>query len=175
MNCIIAFSGMPQTGKTTLARRLGHELKCKFVSFGDFVRQQANRRGIRNPTRRDLQDLGQRLVRDDVKGFCREALRTVNFMPGEQIVIDGVRHKEVLEAVSIVSPQQPIKLIYLAASVTTRKARTTRNLDLDAIDAHEVESQVQTDVKALADFVIDTEGDSIENFHCLMDWIRTNT
>lgn len=171
--CIIAFSGLPQTGKTTLARLLADELHCKSVSFGAFVRQEAIGRGTENPTRRDLQDLGQHLVSENVVAFCRQVLETVKFSPGEPIVLDGVRHKEVLDAISTLSPDQPIKLIYLAASVGTRKARTTRNLDLAAIDAHEVESQVEPDLRALADLVIDTEGDANESFRHLTSWIRT--
>jgi cytidylate kinase len=169
---IIAFSGLPQTGKTTLARRLAKELKCKFVSFGDFVRQEAVRRGIEKPTRRDLQDLGQALVTEDLLAFCRHVLETVKFSPGEQIVLDGVRHKEVLEAVANLSPAQPIKLIYLVASIGVRRARSPRNVDLASIDSHEVESHIEKDLRALADLVIDTEGDADESFHRLISWIR---
>ena len=173
--CIIAFSGLPQTGKTTLARLLSRELHCKLVGFGDFVRQEARRRGIENATRRDLQDLGQALVSEDVLGFCRHVLETVSFSPGEQIVLDGVRHKDVLESMARLSPGQPIILIYLAASVETRKARTPRNTDLMAVDSHKVESHIENELRVLADLVIDTEGDVDESFRRLISWIRSNT
>src|SRR5690349_9905815 len=120
MSCIIAFSGLPQTGKTTLARLLARELQCKFVSFGDFVRREALNRGILNATRQDLQNLGQSLVTENVREFCRNVLRTVNFSPGEQVVLDGVRHQKVLEVISEISHRQPIKLVLLIASEKTR-------------------------------------------------------
>jgi len=175
VNSIICFSGLPQTGKTTLSRRLALELRCKFVSFGDFVRQEAIKRGIANATRRDLQDLGQDLVKDDVTEFCKEVLRTVQFSPGEQIVIDGVRHKEVLDVISKISHNQPVKVIYLTASDRTRRRRTPQHLDLASIESHEVESEIETDIKRLADLVIETESDASETFPTLVNWIRSTS
>jgi cytidylate kinase len=172
--CIIAFSGLPQTGKTTLAFRLATALSCKFVGFGDFVRQEAGRRGVEKPTRRDLQDLGEALVRADVLGFCRQVLGTVKFVPGEQIVLDGVRHKEVLDSLTILSPLQPIRLIYLAASVDTRKARSSSTTDLTIVDSHRVESQTNKELKAVADLVLYTEGGADETFLRLVSWIRSD-
>jgi cytidylate kinase len=170
MSCIIAFSGLPQTGKTTLARLLARELKCKFVSFGDFVRQEALNRGILNATRHDLQNLGQSLVTENVSNFCRSVLRTVEFSGGEQIVLDGVRHKEVLEAISEISQKQPIKLVLLIAS---EKARRNRSLqDIDSIDSHRVESEVKDQFRSIADLVIETDNDEAEALGTLLDWIR---
>jgi Cytidylate kinase len=170
MTCIIAFSGLPQTGKTTLARLLAHELQCKFVSFGDFVRQEAFNRGIPNATRQDLQNIGQSLVTEDVRDFCRRVLRTVDFSAGEQIVLDGVRHKEVLEVISEISQRQPIKLVLLVASEKTRRNRSLQ--DIDSIDSHRVESEVKAQFRSIADLVIDTENDEAESLQTLMDWIR---
>lgn len=173
--CIIAFSGLPQTGKTTLALRLADELQCKFVSFGDFVRQQAVRRGMEKPARHDLQDLGQALVTENVLAFCRQVLETVKFSPGEQIILDGVRHRGVLESLATLSPGQPFILIYLSASLGTRKSRSPKNADLTSIDSHEVESHVEKELKGMANLVIDTNGDAEENFTTLINWILTNT
>jgi len=172
---IIAFSGLPQTGKTTLARRLADYLQCKFVSFGDFVRNEARKAGIPNPIRKDLQDIGQRLVEADVIAFCRAVLQTVSFSPGEQIVIDGVRHIEALQAISSVSPGQAIKLIYLFAPLEIRTARCTPDAidsELAAIDSHEVESQTECELRDLADVVIDASANVDITFHHLVAWLR---
>jgi hypothetical protein len=112
-------------------------------------------------------------VRDDVLGFCLQVLETVKFAPGEQIVLDGVRHKEVLASLTVISPLQEIRLIYLAAAVETRKARTSSTTELTIIDSHKVESQTNTELKALADFVIYTEGTADQSFSRLLSWIRS--
>jgi cytidylate kinase len=170
MSCIIAFSGLPQTGKTTLARLLARELQCKFVSFGDFVRQEALNRGILNATRQDLQNLGQSLVTGNVRDFCRRVLGTVEFSAGEQIVLDGVRHKEVLEEISELTERQPIKLVLLVASEKTRRNRSPQ--DIDFIDSHRVESEVKAQFRSIADLVIETDNDEAEALGTLLDWIR---
>jgi cytidylate kinase len=170
MSCIIAFSGLPQTGKTTLARLLARELQCKFVSFGDFVRQEALNRGFLNATRQDLQNIGQTLVTENVRDFCRNVLATVEFSPGEQIVLDGVRHKEVLEVISEISQRQPIKLVLLIASEKIRRNRSLQ--DIDSIDSHRVESEVKAQFRSVADLVIETENDEAEALRTLLDWIR---
>lgn len=175
MNWIIAFTGLPQTGKTTLARRLADHLQCKFVSFGDFVRNEAKKVGIANPIRKDLQDIGQRLVETDVVTFCRDVLQTVSFSPDEQIVIDGVRHVEALRAISSLSQRQPIKLIHLFASLDIRKARGAPDAvdsELTAIDAHEVESQTERELRDLADLVVDASANADESFARIVRWIR---
>jgi cytidylate kinase len=174
MSCIIAFSGLPQTGKTTLARLLARELKCKFVSFGDFVRQEAISRGIPNATRQELQDLGQSLVTKDVRDFCEKVLGTVKFSIGEQIVLDGVRHKEVLHVISEIAVGEPIKLIYVTVSKKTRSYRTRQDLDLDSIDAHIVESEAKAQLRSIADLVIENESNESEALLALVNWIRND-
>jgi cytidylate kinase len=176
MNSIIVFGGSSHTGKTTLARRLADLLQCKFVSFGDYVRAEARRRGILSPTRKNLQDLGQELVQADVLSFCTEVLETVSFSPGERLVIDGIRHKEVFQAIVDLTCGQSIKLIYLYAPVEVRKARNTNQgggtPDLRNIDAHEVESQTNSQIRDMADLAVDASRDANEVFAQIANWVR---
>lgn len=172
MNCIIAFSGLPQTGKTTLSRLLSRELRCKFASFGDFVRKQAIERGIPHATRRDLQDLGQSLIKGNIRDFCLKVLESARFSPGEQIVIDGVRHREVLNEISNITISQPIKLVHLTASEETRRRRLKNEQDLASIDSHAVELEVESTLRDMADIIIRTEGSVDEALQQLLNWIR---
>lgn len=174
MRSIIIFSGLPETGKTTLSRRLALELGCKFVSFGDFVRQEAARQGIVNPTRQDLQDLGQQLVKTSPERFCQRVLESVKFTPGEALVMDGLRHKKVLDVLSQITHNQPIKLIYLTASAEIRRRRCPQDIDLASVDSHEVESRSETEIKPLADLVIDTHN-QINAVESISDWVRSDS
>lgn len=172
---IVAFSGSSQTGKTTLAHMLANELECKFVSFGEYVRRTARERGLLEPSRSDLQDIGQELVESDLIGFCRSVLQTVNFSPGERLVIDGIRHKQALQAVSTLSKQQPIRLIYLYAPIEIRNARRTiprgsRNLNDE--DSHKVESQTNSGLRDLADLIVNTSEKPEDALSDILRWIE---
>jgi len=171
---IIAFGGASQTGKTTLGRRLAGYCHCKFVSFGDYVRQQAQNRGLSNPTREDLQNLGQQLVKSDVYRFCQDVLDTVQFSSGERLVVDGIRHTQALSAISQISGGQPIKLIYLHAPMNIREVRSQQHDGLQvlrAIDAHPVESQT-AEIRNSADFVLDAGGDLDKSFSQILGWLK---
>jgi cytidylate kinase len=175
MNSIIVFGGSSHTGKTTLARRLADLLQCKFVSFGDNVRSEAKKRGILAPTRKNLQDLGQELIQTDVLSFCREVLETVGFSPGERLVIDGLRHREAFQAISDLSGGQSIKLIYLYAPVEIRNRRSGTaggNSDVRNIDAHEVESQTNSQLRDMADLAVDASRGINEVFAQIANWVR---
>lgn len=172
---ILAFSGSPRAGKTTLARRLADRLHTKYISFGDYVRQQALQRGITNATRQQLQDIGQQLVDSDVLGFCRAVLQQANFIPGDCLIVDGIRHKEVLEAISLLHPEQPVKLIHVEAPEEVRKGRLEIGSEVpDAAlgDNHKVESQTNKEVKNVADFVVDTSGDLNTTFAQILKWLQ---
>lgn len=171
---IIAFGGASQTGKTTLGRRLAAYCQCKFVSFGDYVRQKAQNGGLSNPTREDLQNLGQKLVKSGVSRFCQEVLDTVQFSSGGRLVIDGIRHTEALSAISQISRGQPIKLIYLYAPMKIREVRSQQHdgsQALRAIDAHPVESQT-VELRNSADFVLDASADLDTNFSQILEWLN---
>jgi cytidylate kinase len=171
---IIAFGGSSQTGKTTLARRLADFLSCKFVSFGDYVRSEARKRGTAAPTRANLQDLGQELIQTDVLAFCRNVLDTVEFSPGEPLVIDGVRHREALDAISKVSCGESITLIYLHAPIEVRAARKgdQRGESDGPVDTHPVESQTNSEIRNMASLVVDASGDVDQVFRRITNWIR---
>ena len=169
---IIAFGGASQTGKTTLGRRLAEHCHCKFVSFGDYVRQQAQARGISDPTRVDLQNLGQQLVNSGINRFCRDVLNTVHFVSGQRLVVDGIRHTEALSAISHISGGQPIKLIYLHAPMKVRESRYQHQYSLHVIDVHPVESQTAKQIKDSADLVLDASTDLDTSFSHILAWLN---
>jgi dephospho-CoA kinase len=172
---IVAFSGLPRAGKTTLARRLADRLHAKYASFGDYVRQQALQSGITNATRQQLQNIGQRLVDNDVLGFCRAVLQQANFVLGDCLIVDGIRHEEVLEAISLLYPEQPVKLIHVEAPKEVRKARLEIGSEAPEAalgDDHKVESQANKEVRNVADFVVDTSGDIDTNVAQILNWLQ---
>jgi cytidylate kinase len=172
---IIAFSGSSHTGKTTLARLLASHLQCKFASFGEYVRSEASRKAIPRPSRRDLQDMGQNLVERDLVPFCRAVLAAADFRPGDRLILDGVRHKEVLQTISKLSQGQPVALIYLHTALKNRMARdesSASEQDLQLEDSHKVESQVHSELRELADLVVETSQGPSSTLSHILSWIE---
>lgn len=155
-NCIFALGGSSKSGKTSLGRRFAEDLGVRFASFGDYVRKEAVRRGITNASSAELQAVGLSLVTSDLVKFCQSVLTDAGFVPGEGLVIDGVRHLDVVRVLKNLVGEQPLKVIYLDSSLAVRRQRgsLTAN-DLDTIDSHPVEAETQS-VKNIADLVLDT-------------------
>ena len=85
---------------------MGHAKRygIDWVSFGDYVAGEAHKRGM-DESLSVLQALGEELVRDP-ELLCRNVLaQAPDWQPGLPIVVDGVRHQAVLDALKkLVSP-----------------------------------------------------------------------
>ena len=170
MNCIFAFAGPSKSGKTTLGRRLATELDLPFASFGDYVRKEAHRNGLSNPSPEQLQATGQHLAATDMYGFCKAVLEEGGFVLGQGLVLDGLRHLSALSTVRELIPQQPVKLIYLESSVAERIKRSSVSPDqLQRLDSHSVESDAGA-IRYAADLVLNTSGSIDDCFSYLRNW-----
>lgn len=170
MHCIILFAGLSKSGKTTLAKKLAESLRVPFSSFGDYVRKEAQQRGFTGSAPRQLQELGSEMVKKDIAGFCKGVLEQGGYLVGHGLVIDGIRHMDVLAAIKTLAPEQPVKLIYLESSIADRMKRSSLNArELEEIDSHPVESD-RTLLKSAADLVLSTSAESDECFEALLAW-----
>ncbi len=153
---VIAVSGPIGSGKTTLSRALAKQLDCKHTSSGDYFRQLALESGQNPGDRRLLQHLGEQQVGLSPDHLCRELLRKANWRPGdESLIIDGIRHIEVLDVLRQVVAPLRIFLVYVqrdrmrSHSVSARIGK--RSLAL--FDAHSTE--IQTDaLRSSADIIV---------------------
>src|SRR5271170_2410837 len=91
---ILAFSGGLGVGKSELTKAVEEKLGWKRASFGDYVRTVARAAGRDAGDRGELQRLGQALVLTNVDGFVDEVLKRAD--GAERIILDGIRHIEVL-------------------------------------------------------------------------------
>lgn len=155
-NCVYAFGGSGKSGKTTIGRMFAQERGLRFASFGEYVRKEAARRGIQNPTRVDLQAVGLSLVATDLFGFCQAVLTEAGFVQGEGLVIDGVRHLATVRVLKEILGDQPLKVVYLESSLEVRAQRGSfAPDDLVEVDSHPVEAETLA-LKNLANLVLDT-------------------
>src|SRR5262245_49953380 len=111
-SCVLGFTAPIEGGKTTLSQALSERLKVPRVSFGGYLRRVAQERRL-PVTREALQALGEEMVRQDVQAFCREVLNEQPWRAGVPLLVDGVRHEEVLEALRDLLSPAPEYLIYI--------------------------------------------------------------
>jgi dephospho-CoA kinase len=157
---IIAISGRIGSGKTTLANAVSDRMGAKVAGFGDFVRTKARAQGLDVSDRRVLQDIGQNLVAADAVSFLDEALSWAGHKTGSVLVLDGLRHASVWDA--LVARQtdglEQTRLVYLVIEERERRRRLLdRGLterDIAAADAHPAEQSLNLRLRGAADFLI---------------------
>ena len=150
----LALAGDMGSGKSTVAEALAATHGFALRSFGEVVREEARSRGF-DPTRRQvLQDLGQELFTAIGAGGLVDR---VLIPASSQLVIDGVRHLEVLLELRARIPD--LVFVFLSAADESLDDRwTERGDEAERAESarHVVEAEV-TDLRSMADYVIQTE------------------
>jgi cytidylate kinase len=156
----VSFSGQIASGKTHVSQELSNLLGWSRVGFSDVLRLLLRRAGVSQPTREQLQDLGQSLVARDSDEFCRQVLAQASFIAGGNILIDGVRHSDIqMRLRKLVEPSKAI-LIHLSpdeAIVAERiKNRGVSGAELRRAEGHIVESELRQTLPEFADYTINS-------------------
>lgn len=155
---VVCFSGRMTSGKSSVSNILSEVLDWRRVGFSDHLRERLVSENV-EPTREALQDLGQRLVTEQPDEFCRAVLAMGQFAPGDNLLVDGIRHRDIYDRIArLVAPSRTI-LIYLAVSDDDIRARgNARDHDGTALlraDQHPVEAELKDTLPASADLVVD--------------------
>lgn len=162
---VVALSGRTGSGKTSLGHRLSSELGLVRASFGDYVRAAASERG-ESDDRATLQSVGEQLIGDlGPLEFSRRVLTSSGWRTGSGLVVDGVRHITVLEALSSLVMPQRLRLIYLSVDAAHRLDRLAHRgageTNLAKVDQHSTEVDVPV-LASRADLVLSGEA-SVES------------
>lgn len=158
---IITIGGKIGSGKTTLSKYLNESLNIPNASFGDYIRKVAEKEN-KSMDRETLQKLGDRLISEGVTKFCLKFLNYAKWSNGRSLIIEGVRHKEVLFTLRELTYSDRFLFIYVSIDEKTRKQRIiakNKNLfdNLDYIERHPTEIQVQNNLINQADIIISNE------------------
>ncbi len=152
---VIGVSGRVASGKSSIVAVLAERLGVPQVAFGDYIRHVASFLGLDANDRLILQDIGGFLVRYP-NSFCKNLLQFANYEHGSSLIVDGIRHVEVIEELRrLVAPVQ-IFHVHVDASEETIKERLKKGRsnveNLQDIERHETELQVITRLPEIADF-----------------------
>jgi dephospho-CoA kinase len=175
MTVTIAIAGKICSGKTTIATALAKLLDCPRASFGDYVREVVANREL-PPTRVNLQQVGAEILKTGTDDFCKAVLLQSGWIPGQSLVIDGLRHEETIEPIRQQVKPSELKIVFLSIDERTRSSRLAQRGDGDAIalmlaDTHPSEYQANTTLAAHADLVINASQSIDEIVSEIKAWI----
>jgi hypothetical protein len=119
------------------------------------VRDQAAAMGL-DPTSRDtLQELGANLIRDKgVPWLCIQVIGRASWDQRRPLVIDGVRHSEVLDEVTRQVSGHDTVLVHLAFDSLNHSARGVDDESRLRAEGHSTERDVLTVLPSRADLVV---------------------
>jgi dephospho-CoA kinase len=156
--------------------KLATILNYKYASFGNYVRKVATRIGYVDPTRAQLQEVGERLVKDEAQSFCQSVLRDAEWFQGEGLIIDGIRHLHILEILREICFPQKFFLIYMAVDESIRQERVIsrgRDRELTLAIKHSTELQVEEVLRLRADLIVDGSRTVENNVQLISQWLYT--
>lgn len=155
---LVCLAGGIGSGKSSVRAAIAAHLGWKHTGFGDYLRNEVERRHGDPSSRQALQDLGQSLVDDNADAFCRRVLESGGFLAGDDFVLDGIRHESIYRVATKLARPSTARLIFLAVPENSRRERVAQRedgSDFVRSESHRVESQLRAGLPALADIVID--------------------
>ncbi|KKM09380.1 hypothetical protein LCGC14_1722910 [marine sediment metagenome] len=181
MTTILCFAGRRKSGKTTLSKALSDEIGWKRISFGDYIRNEAKKNQYYSSlTNREqkkyLQDLGEKLINEGPEKFCQEFLKFNEWNKEENLIIDGVRHKEILQ--KLIKFSLAVFLIYIKVEDEEIRRRILEGGGSEEYfhryletEQHSTESQVIDTLHLYADKVLDGSHDTNSLVQEVINWL----
>jgi transcriptional regulator with XRE-family HTH domain/cytidylate kinase len=173
---IIAFAGKRGSGKTIVSEGVAKVLNWPRASFGEYLRAAAKRQGISDATE-NLQELGAALAKEPDR-FCDAVLTFSEWEAGEPLVVEGIRHQEILESLRRKVAPLEVRLVYLdideperVRRLNEREPSTTARMK--AVESHSTESQVKDVLSESADFHVSTREPNELVIDKIVDWIQS--
>ncbi len=156
--CLVSFAGRMGSGKTTISSTVATALGWARVGFGDYVRAVARQRGM-GDSRETLQALGESLLAEGSERFCRAVLAQADWQPGQSLIVDGIRHVQVVDALRQLAEPSQFLLVLISTDEEVRRYRLQqRDGDgqgsLHQAELHSTETQVQSFLPEIADLIV---------------------
>jgi dephospho-CoA kinase len=176
MKHVFAFSGPIGSGKSSVSKLFAAKILAAWNSFGTTVKEVAEERGLATD-RESLQRLGAMLVKEDRNSFCRRVVTKATNDKDRAIVIDGLRHIDVLKELRVVVSPKELMCVYVDTPRTIRLERLkTRDGLADNqvadLERHSTEIEVEQGLKAVADFVSDNSQSVEQCVDTIVQWVK---
>jgi cytidylate kinase len=173
---VLAFSGKIGSGKTTLSQQVADALGWRRASFGEYLCTFAQSQGL-EVSRDVLQELGESLVARGPDDFCKTVLAHFGWNSGEPLVIDGVRHAAVFEALRRLVAPLELRLVFVSVDETTRLKRlkqTDRDVigRLKDVESHSTEREVTDKLPSLASRHVQGDRPAKEVVREIVGWVH---
>jgi cytidylate kinase len=173
---VIGFSGGISSGKSTLSKSVANSLDIVRVSFGDRVRAIAREMGL-SESREQLQALGESLIDKDLNQFCLSVLAQAEWRSSQSLIVDGIRHLQVLEMLRKLVDPLPMLLVYVRTEEAVRAERQLRRegmeqKQLQYIDNHSTETQVHNVLQNHSDLTVDGSQSVEEASQIILHWLE---
>jgi adenylate kinase family enzyme len=109
---VVALTGRAASGKSTISRELSRRTGWVRVSYGEWVRAEAVRRGL-DESRESLQILGAELVEADLEGFLRTVMISYGWQPGNPAILDSIRYRRALGVLQRLVRPLPLVTVFV--------------------------------------------------------------
>jgi len=154
---VIGFSGRIASHKSSVSERIADQLNCPWVGFGDYIRHVAGFLGLDPNDRKILQDIGNLLV-DHPRELCGKVLERIDYKAGQQLVIDSIRHKKIVDELRIQVAPAELVLVFIEADDPTIQDRLHNEgeseLDIQRLERDATEADVLHVLPMMADLII---------------------
>ena len=173
---IIAFAGKRGSGKTIVSEGVAKVLNWTRASFGEYLRAAAKHQGLSDATE-NLQELGANMAKQPDR-FCDAVLTFSNWEAGEPLVVEGIRHQEILNSLRRKVAPLEVRLVYLDVDETERLRRLNEREPstpdrIEAVENHSTESQAKSVLPESADFRVSTQETPEVVIDRIVDWIES--
>lgn len=170
---IILIAGKIGSGKTYWSDRIAEHFDCARASFSSYIKYICTLRAI-ECTRQNMQSLGAEVIKNDLDKYINYTV-SYNCKNNKNIVIDGLRHKEVYKRIKELYPKSNVVLIYVECEDEQRKKNLIiRGEDLGDADKDPMEIGA-TSLKDEANYILHYSDDTLEEMKKIANLFYVNS
>lgn len=155
MATVVGFAGRAGSNRSTVAKTCSEMANVPMASFGDFC-ELATTMFLNTEDRSAQQLVGEALVKRP-NDFAAALLRSVDYQPGGALIVDGVRHVEIVDALKRLVVPAEMNLVFVYASDELIEQELRKNAGEDEIALwknHSTELQLLEELPKIANHTV---------------------